>query len=357
MLEPPVDLPDETLHASLRAAYGLAGAELTFLPLGHDANAWVYRVRAPNDRVFFLKARRGAVNEAGLLAPHHLHAQGITHVVAPLPTGSGALWAVAGGYALILYPFIAGTTGRERRLTDQQWRDYGALLRQVHAAPIAPVLARLLPRETFRPVGADMIRQLNAHLGAGAVANPDAQALTTFWQAHQAQIGAVLARATALGQQLARSALPSVLCHADIHVANVLLDDEGRVWFVDWDEVVLAPRERDLMFLAGGFSRAWVGPREEALAFQGYGVTTVDPLALAYYRCAWAVNDIGAYGEQICFRPDLGAVSRRDAVARFMSLFAPGEIVALAAEPLPAGRSVDGVDPVDSVDGGSDRDG
>jgi len=102
------------------------------------------------------------------------------------------------------------------------------------------------------------------------------------------------------------------------------------VWIVDWDETVLAPRERDLMFVIGGIIGGLVGPRQEELFFQGYGETSVDPLALAYYRYARAVEDIGAYGEEVFFRPDLGPVSKRAAVEGCMSLFTPGSIVSLA---------------------------
>ena len=99
---------------------------------------------------------------------------------------------------------------------------------------------------------------------------------------------------------------------------------------MDWDETILAPRERDLMFVVGGISSEWVGPREEALFFRGYEATAIDPLALAYYRYAWVVGDIGAYGEQVFFRPDFGPDTRRAGVDFFTGLFKPGEIVALA---------------------------
>ena len=84
------------------------------------------------------------------------------------------------------------------------------------------------------------------------------------------------------------------------------------------------------MFVVGGISSKLVGPREEARFFQGYGATALDPLALAYYRYAWAVGDIGAFGEEVFFRPDLGPDTRRAAVDLFMGLFRPGEIVELA---------------------------
>jgi hypothetical protein len=60
--------------------------------------------------------------------------------------------------------------------------------------------------------------------------------------------------------------------------------------------------------------------------------TSVDPVALAYYRYCWAVSDIGSYGEQVFFRPDFGPQTRRDGVDRFASLFAPGKIVSIAFE-------------------------
>ncbi len=68
----------------------------------------------------------------------------------------------------------------------------------------------------------------------------------------------------------------------------------------------------------------------EDLFLQGYGETTLDPAALTYYRYALAVRDIGEYSEQVFLRPDLGPVTRRSAVGRFLSMFEPGRIVALA---------------------------
>jgi len=328
--EPPANLSDETLRACLRSRYGLAVTDLTFLPLGHDSTAWVYRVRTADGGTYFLKVRLGVTNEAGLLVPRYLQDQGVAHVVAPLPTVGGALWTNAAGHALILYPFVAGTTGMQHGMSEQQWIDYGALLRQIHATGITPDLARIMKRDCLTPDWAALVRRLDAHFGVRTFDDPAARALATFWQARREQIRMLLDRAEDLGQRLARVAPPFVLCHADIHTNNVLLDTNQQVWIVDWDETILAPRERDLMFVVGGIIGGLVGPREEALFFQGYGSVTVDPLALAYYRYAWAVADIGAYGEQVCYRPDLGPDTRREGVDQFLSLFAPGNIVELA---------------------------
>jgi spectinomycin phosphotransferase len=185
-------------------------------------------------------------------------------------------------------------------------------------------------RDAFTPNGADLLRRLDAHIGTRRFDDPAEEALATFWQARRADIHLLLDRAEDLGRRLAATNPAITLCHADIHTANVLLDADGEVWFVDWDETILAPRERDLMFVVGGISSRLVSPREEALFFQGYGATTIASLVLAYYRYAWAVSDISEYGAQVYFRPDFGAVTRQAGLDGFLSLFQPGEIVALA---------------------------
>jgi spectinomycin phosphotransferase len=91
--------------------------------------------------------------------------------------------------------------------------------------------------------------------------------------------------------------LDFVLCHADIHTANLLLDGQGRLFVVDWDQPILAPRERDLMFVTvGGFVTE---ERAETLFFQGYGKTEVDPLTMAYYR--YGVVEISVLLVMMCF--------------------------------------------------------
>lgn len=331
MREPPADLSLEILRAALDECYGLTTTDLTFLPLGHDASAWVYRVRSSGNAAFFLKVRRSIFNEPGLLVPRYLQEEGIEQVIAPLPTLTGALWTQVGSHAIILYPFMEGTTGKDGGMTPRQWVEYGRLLRGIHDVPVPPCLARHMRRETFVPERAGMVRKLDEYPSDGTVTDPCARALATFWGEHRDQIHRLLNRTVRLGRQLAEKPPPFVICHADIHTANVLIDTGGEVHIVDWDETVLAPRERDLMFVTGGgISERLVGHPEEGLILQGYGAAAIDPLALTYYRYAWAVNDIGAFGEEVFFRPDLGQISRQEAADLFMSLFLPGEIVALA---------------------------
>ena len=67
------------------------------------------------------------------------------------------------------------------------------------------------------------------------------------------------------------------MCHADLHAGNILIDANGAFYLVDWDTLILAPKERDLMYAGGGqFGEARTPQQEEALFYQGYGQTQID---------------------------------------------------------------------------------
>ncbi len=330
MLEPPL-LAENTILAALRAHYGIAGAVLTFLPIGNDAASFVYRADAANGASYFLKARSGAgFSAASLTVPYFLHNQGVPHVMAPLPAEGQALWVAVDGFALSLHPFVDARTATDAGLTLDDWRALGATLRQVHASHLPPELARTLPQETFTPSRRHVLDELADRLGKPAFDDPFHAALAEFWRSRAGVIERVIERADRLGAQLRGEALPRVLCHADLHTWNVLVDADRHMWVVDWDEVILAPKERDLMFMVGGIGRGLVQPEETERFLQGYGEPAIDRRALVYYRYAWAVQDIAAYAEQVLVSPDAGEPTRRAALQGFIAMFEPGDIVDIA---------------------------
>ena len=91
-----------------------------------------------------------------------------------------------------------------------------------------------------------------------------------------------------------------IVCHSDIHAGNLLVSRDGALYIVDWDEPILAPKERDLMYIGGGLLASGHPPQEEeALFYPAYGKVELDPVALAYYRYERIVRDIGEYCEQL----------------------------------------------------------
>jgi spectinomycin phosphotransferase len=323
------DLADDAISMVLRASYGIHVAALDVLPVGNDSASWAYRVQVAQGPSYFLKVRAGAGAMPGASVPSLLHRQGVPHVLAPLATSAGAPYVLVDGFALALFPMLEASIGAEVGLSPQQWRRLGAVLKQIHAVPPTPQLTHLVGREAFRPTRRELIADLDALLTA-ASPDPAARELAGFWRARRDVIDGLVEQADALGRHLARLSFPQVLCHADLHTWNVLVDATRQLWIVDWDEAVLAPKERDLMFMVGGIGHELVRPRDTDCFFQGYGEARIDPRLLAYYRCAWAVQDIAAYGERVLMAPRLGEATRRAAVEGFVDLFAPGNIIDLA---------------------------
>jgi len=329
MLEPS-DVTRETILTALSAHFGLAATALEFTPRGEDSSAWAYRAETSDGRAYLLKLRRGPLNQAGLAIPHYLQEHGMRHVVAPLPTTAGALWATVDEFALMVYPFVTGHSAHEAGMTEAQWVEYGAAVRQIHVAAPPAELLEAVRRETFFPRSTQLIHDLDAHIGARSFSDALEQALVAVWRARRAQIHRLVDRSETLGLRLRATPLPAVLCHGDIHTANLLLEAQGEMWIVDWDEAMLAPKERDLMFAVGGIGKDWVTPKQTTLFLRGYGRTMVDPLALAYYRYDWAVQDVAAYAERVLLHPEMGTESKRSALRYFMVQFDPGGMVDIA---------------------------
>lgn len=329
MLEPPPDVPDGALAACLRAAWDLPVAELAFLPLGADINTAVYRAVAADGAPWFVKLRRGAVDEAPIVVPRLLADHGNAHVIPPRPAADGRLWARLGDYTVLLSPFIAGRDGVAKPLTDAQLAELGGVLRELHALGLPPEIERQLPRETFDPRVREQVRALQARAERETWAEPSAAGAAEVLRAERPTIDWLIERAEQLAGELQARPLEFVPCHADIHAFNVLAGDDGALYVVDWDTLAIAPKERDLMFIGAGIGAVWTSAREADAFYRGYGPHEVDAAALAYFRYERIVQDIAAYCEQLLLT-DEGGADRPQGLRFLASNFLPDGTIALA---------------------------
>lgn len=320
--DPELDL--DTIAACLDAHYELRVTSITFLPIGYDLKAAVYKVIAENGTACFLKVRFGPVDECGLLVPWELSDRGIRNVLAPLQTRSCELWCSCDRCGLILYPFIAGRNAMVAGMTDDQWREFGSTLQAVHASGLAEELHGRLPVETFALPSAALVRRILDLTETMEFENAVARRFADFWREQAAWIDQMVTRAEALGRRLQSRSFDHVLCHADIHAANILVGEDGRIWLIDWDGPMIAPRERDLLFVVGSRIARAVEPREEVLFFAGYGRVEIDPEALVYYRYERIVEDLGEIGRSVLLDPSPSDQMRAEESQLARSFFAPG---------------------------------
>lgn len=328
MIEKP-DLTDEKIIFALQENYSLDITGVEFLPIGLDSSAWVYHAETES-ATYFLKLRKEIPNPAGILIPRFLKQQGITQVMAPLSTKDGKAWASADEFFFILYPFITGERVTDVGMSDAHWVEFGSALKRLHTTKPTSELLRQIKRETFFPKQLEFCKELHAQVKARKYDDPFQRELADFWLENYGAISTILERTETLSKQMQKKNLEFVLCHADIHTANLLLSADDKIYIVDWDETLLAPKERDLLFVIESIFNDTSDGRWERLFFESYGETEIDLLALAYYRYDWCVEDMGAFAEDVFGKEKLGAETKANSIMWFKTLFAQGNSVQTA---------------------------
>ena len=329
MLEKP-NIADETIVACLHDEYRLQIASIEFLPLGADRHTAVYRVNANDGTPYFIKLRSGDFDPMSIIVPKYLHDQGIAQIIPPHATHSQTLWADLGDFKLTVSPYNEGRDGYTVTLTDQHWVDLGRVLKQIHTAALPAAITDHLKRETFSDHWYEAVRTFQQSAAETPYPDPVSAQLAAFLIAHKATINNLVNRAEYLAGFLQARPGEFVLCHADIHAANVLIDSDDQLYVVDWDTLILAPKARDLMYVGGGQFVNQRTPDEEAhLFYQGYGPTQADPVGLAYYRYMRIIEDIAVYCEEILLTDGDGE-DRANGLRQLTRQFEPGNVVEIA---------------------------
>jgi spectinomycin phosphotransferase len=304
MREPP-RIAEEYLRACLPDQYDLGLVTLEFLPLGHDYDAGVYRAVSERGTAHLLKVTSRPLYEPRCLVPRYLNDQGIASVVAPIRTRSGALWTVLSDWTVIVYPWISGDSSLTG-MTNEQWKQVGSIFKQIHQVMLPPVGFESLRKETFDPreyiQWVHAFETQHAHAEGGGATQ---HALRSSWVAHQSTIHMVLTSLEKLAGVLRSRTLPSVICHGDLHARNLIRDRADRLFVIDWDEVMLAPKERDFIFVRHPHAAAF---------WEGYGQAEIDWVALTYFLWERVVQDLIECSRNVWFREDWGEESRLEAI-------------------------------------------
>ncbi|MEP7356565.1 MAG: aminoglycoside phosphotransferase family protein [Anaerolineales bacterium] len=335
MLEKP-NYPDEKIVACLQAEFGLRTVDFAFLPLGGDLDSAVYRSVSADGTAYFCKLRRGEFDPTTVTLPRWMSEQGLRQIIAPLRNLSGQLWALLDEFHLMLYPFVPGENGYDVELSESQWADFGAALNRIHTLPLPPELRRGIAREDYSPLWRGRCRKILQRLEDETLDDPVMAELAALLRSQREPILDGIVRAEELARDMPALALESVLCHGDIQPANLHIDASGAVFIVDWDYPILAPKERDLMFIGGGQGfKPGVAEREELLFYRGYGPSRPHPLALTYYRYERAITDLAVEAERV-LSPVLSTSERAQSLQYIKWFFLPGATLEVARQSDPA---------------------
>jgi spectinomycin phosphotransferase len=285
---------DTLLRKWLLADFGLEVVEVTPVAYGADVAAQVWRASTATNT--YAVKWSGAGTNTGHQVAAFLADSGLPGVPELIRTTEGGLWSFHAKKRLTITPWNDGVRAAQIGLTDEQWSEYGVLLRRVHDSEPPHRLRDALPKHSHidarTPALAEEVRT--------RLETPDGEVeeeLAAVWKQYDHIITDLLrARPPA-------PTGPRVVCHGDPHLGNVLVDD--RLHLIDWDDVIYAPREQDLMFMLGGMGD--VGPTTSAhleAFLTGYGPHTIDQDAVRYYRHVRAFEDVIGWSHQAITGPE-----------------------------------------------------
>jgi spectinomycin phosphotransferase len=287
------------LAAYLCSAYGLPITAITFTPKGEDAYA--YHATASGGEQYFIRVERGTqddrLEDVSVVLATLCAECGMAAVVAPLRTTQGRFTSRFAQHTLAVFPFIQGTTAFDTRVSDTQWRQIAEIMAALHtSSDRCDVLT--LPQETFaNPFAIPIGQALQRATSAFTPASPEQTQVVALLREQRADLEATLQRFHRLGEQARLLAAPQVVTHGDPNLANVLIDTTGTLHLIDWGELALAPRERDLTFFTGERFAAFLEAYLERT-----GRVRLHQELFTFYLYRWVLQEIACYTSRILLK-------------------------------------------------------
>jgi spectinomycin phosphotransferase len=250
-------MENKTLARIIHREYGLQVERLTYLKQAWAAHC--YAVDCATQERYFLKfyeeerhARVCALDvEFYLSLSYQLRAKQLLPTVAcPVPTQRGRFAVPFDDHLLILFHWIEGQTVGFERLSDDVLAKLAPLVGRLHAST-PQIDWPNPPRERFDIPFEETLRgDLEALEGITSADTFGQQELRRLLLPRRAEVLGLLDRLKELQAQTRVQALDKemVYCHTDLHGGNLMLDDQGALYVVDWEGAWLAPPEHDLFF-------------------------------------------------------------------------------------------------------------
>lgn len=262
-----------------------------------------------------------------------LHDSHVKEIIFPVSSVDGKLIKQFNALQMIVYPFIEGFDGFQQVLTKNQWIKLGKTLKQIHTLTIPLALRKSLRTETYSPKWREIVKSLYSLIESNTSTNKMTVAFKSYYLNQFDSINRLVNSAEALVKQIQFNAQDYVLCHADVHAGNILMTSDESFYIIDWDDPMMAPKERDLMFIGGGVGNVWNLSAEVAYFYEGYGEVLIDKTILSYYRHERIIEDIALYGLDL-LSSNQSDQSKRVSLEHFKSMFERNGVVDIAFQGL-----------------------
>jgi len=291
-------LKKDQMSYVLEIHFGINSKIIESLPLGNDPSASIYRIVDHLNQRYFLKLNKNDVTKQGIQVPFYLYSKGIDAVIPPIVNKKGGLWFSENGFTWVLYPFVQSCNGYEVEFSSFQWRSFGESLSKIHAVSLSEDLFQSLPKESFKSISCERVKEYDFKMKNTSCNDTESAKLVDFWKEKRNEIQQLIQNTDQIGRKVRTKTetFDLVLCHADLHPGNTVIDEEGNLIIVDWDSPILAPKERDLMFIGGG--HRFKKPDINAF-YNAYGKLEPYFELISYYRNERILADIAVTADEI----------------------------------------------------------
>ncbi len=273
VLLPPDHVDSEELRKAVVAGYGRDGGTLEFQPLGEDS--WAFR--CADLWISVRRDLRGHVPGA-YEAVAQLHDAGLTRVLAPLKGTDGTVVTSVNGAPVVVFPLVEAVQTDPAGVTDEEFAEIVATIRQVHAAHVTAEL----PTEAFT---LGFAADLEAVLDFADGPAPDSPGLPErshrLLRTHRVRLAELCAERAELTARCATD--PDLLgsfglTHGEPSAPNVLRTADGFL-LADWGGAMWGPPERDWFHVLRTFGQA----------------PACRPEVLRFYEIRWILSEISEY--------------------------------------------------------------
>lgn len=286
------DINQDELKRILTENYEIDVTNLSFIPKGEVS--WGYVIEVAGGERYFLKTHKSKnLDPKRFQLLYNLHTKaGINNIIYPKPTKTGELEIIINGYPSVLFNYLEGKTVHEEKLNDEQYEKFGELLGQIHQS--YKVIGEYSVKETFdipqRPEFEEVMRKVESMTHYEDSVRQ--KALGLFIKLKES-FYKELETLEVVSESLKKENVPFVLCHGEPSPGNIMVTPQGEVFLIDWDEPIMAPKEKDLLFLTKTLPQV----------FKGYSKyssdTNMNGEVEKFYSLLWNVAEIADWGGRL----------------------------------------------------------
>jgi spectinomycin phosphotransferase len=247
------------------------------------------------ETVYFLKVRASGFNESSLLVPCVMEEnKNISNIIKPVKALSGRLFIKHNSLYISLYPYVDGKNCWNYNLSNEQWIQFGSALFNIHNTELPDAVIKKIPKEQYSSRSRKKVTKLLKNVERIKIKD-----YRHFLVTRGEILKRIIDRAEDLSKQAKNIHAMNCVCHGDIHAGNLLIDKNNDVLIIDWESIIFAPKERDLMFIGGGICKKWQTPSEVQMFYDGYKDIDINSTLLAYYRYERIIEDVEDFNNQM----------------------------------------------------------